>query len=116
MQKTAKQIAAELMEGVKQLGTIAEGNTDRAAVIVLVMADNEVHAGVAGSPVELSKLVARTANADAKIERVIKSGLQAAPFMAIFEEARQMEDDGKPCDCPACTADRAAKMANPNVN
>lgn len=114
IKETAEQTA--IVEAVKVIGNQAQKNPDQdTAVFTASAVDGVVQIAAAGSPAQLVKLLARAINADEKLARIIGSALEAAPMLELFDMLGG-KDDGEPCNCPNCTAERAEKLKNVNVN
>lgn len=75
--------------------------------------DGRIGIAVAGTPSDLTMLIAKAVSKNPKLGEFIEASLQAAPLVGILFGTGESTAT---CDCPKCTAMRAEKATDPSVN
>lgn len=98
---------------VREIANDAIENKNTNAAVVFTQVDKRVSVSVAGTQADLVMLIAKAVSEAGTQAEVLEAGLLAAPLAGIlFGKGKNVEV----CDCPDCTADRAAKAKNTVVN
>lgn len=100
-----QELAHEICEEVK---AAKEGG-----VLAVSYLDKRLAVSMGGDAGEMVLMLARAINNAPELADVLIGALKAAPLLDILEQNGR---SSATCDCPRCTAERAAKKSNPNVN
>lgn len=97
----------------KELSDEIKANGNDGAILALTYADKRLAVSMAGTEPELITAIAKAINANKELGAVLEAAIAVAPIVGLLYGEGE---DAAECTCPRCTAERAAKMSNPNVN